>query len=133
MSEPDLPEPVPVEMASIQQGQAPAGPSPVRFGEVAIEQGFLTEEQLEQLLRRQHQLEDMGLPQRIDEIAVEMGVLASVDRDFILSVLKKRRGPLSAPSIPAMPTIHSGPPRPGSAEMPMIIGADPEDPVPPCR
>ena len=133
MSEPDLPEPIPVEMASLQQGPAAQGPSPVRFGEVAIEQGFLTEEQLEQLLHRQHQLEDMGLPQRLDEIAVEMGVLASVDRDFILSVLKKRRGPLSAPSIPAMPAVHSGPTRPGSAEMPHILGTDPEDPIPPCR
>src|SRR5260221_14040475 len=100
MSQPDLPEPVSLDAGMLPPTPGQGGPSPVRFGEVAIEQGFLTEEQVEQLLRRQHQLDEMGLPQRIDEIAVELGMLASVDRDFVLSVLKKRRGPLSAPSIP---------------------------------
>ena len=134
MSQSDLPEPVSLEAGMLTPpGQQGSGPSPVRFGEVAIEQGFLTEEQIDQLLRRQHQLDEMGLPQRIDEIAVEMGMLASVDRDFVLTVLKKRRGPLSGASMPLLPAVHQGPTRPGTGELPQIYSGDPEDPVPPCR
>jgi len=62
-----------------------------RFGDVAIELELLKPEQVDELVAKQKHYRDIGFPKRIDEIAVELGVLAQVDCDYILRELRKRR------------------------------------------
>lgn len=85
-----------------------------RFGDVAIELNLLSPEQVDQLLERQKYYRSLGLPKRIDEIAVEMGMIARVDCDYILGELHKRR-------------------ETGSEEAPQPVPGEEDAPVPPCR
>ena len=85
-----------------------------RFGDVAIELNLLTPEQVDQLLDRQNYFKSLGLPKRIDEIAVEMGLMARVDCDYVLGELHKRR-------------------ENKSTDAPQVVVGEDDAPVPPCR
>jgi serine/threonine-protein kinase len=64
-----------------------------RFGELAIQEGYITQEQLGQALSIQDRMRDMGIrPKLLGEILNELGHLDGVGRDRILQVLKKRKG-----------------------------------------
>jgi hypothetical protein len=102
----------------MEQQVAPQSGEP-RFGDVAIELNLLLPEQVEQLLAKQKHYRDIGLPKRIDELAVEMGVMARVDCDFVLSELHRRRE-----------AVHG---KPAAAHVPGADDEDEEAPVPPCR
>ncbi|MBI3831779.1 MAG: serine/threonine protein kinase [Planctomycetes bacterium] len=62
-----------------------------RFGDIAIELGLLTPTQVQSLLEKQRHYKDLGIPMRIDSIAVDMGILARTDCNLILGELRKRR------------------------------------------
>jgi serine/threonine protein kinase len=95
-------------------GATKGGSSEPRFGDVAIELNLLSQEQIDQLLERQKYFKSLGLPKRIDEIAVEMGMMARVDCDYVLGELHKRRESLAM-------------------EAPQVVVGDEDAPVPPCR
>lgn len=90
-----------------------------RFGDVAIELNLLTPEQVAALLAKQKSYRDLGIPMRIDEIAVDMGILARVDSNIILKELRNRRRLTQPPPPP-----QAGPPR---------TRPEDEDLVIPCR
>lgn len=93
------------------------GPSAVeRFGDIAIELGLLTATQVQSLLEKQRHYKDLGIPMRIDSIAVDMGILARTDCNLILGELRKRRK-LTQPRI----------------EKPAQQQQDDEDLIVPCR
>lgn len=95
-------------------GAIHAGANEPRFGDVAIELNLLTTEQVDQLLERQKYFKSLGLPKRIDEIAVEMGLMARVDCEYVLGELHKLR-------------------ENKSSEAPRDVEGEENAPVPPCR
>ena len=95
-------------------GLGASGSREPRFGDVAIELNLLTPEQVDQLLERQKYFKSLGLPKRIDEIAVEMGLMARVDCDYVLGELHRRR-------------------EDKAGEVPQAIPGEEDAPVPPCR
>ncbi|MCZ7645432.1 MAG: serine/threonine protein kinase [Planctomycetota bacterium] len=62
-----------------------------RFGDVAVEMGLLTQEQVRELLKQQKSDRDEGFPKRLDEIAIELNLLARVECDLVLKELRRRR------------------------------------------
>jgi serine/threonine-protein kinase len=95
-------------------GASGGGSGEPRFGDVAIELNLLTPEQVDQLLERQKYFKSLGLPKRIDEIAVEMGMMARIDCDYVLGELHRRREGLAG-------------------EAPPAIQGEEDAPLPPCR
>jgi len=63
------------------------------FGDIAVGKAVLTWAQVRDILRRQMHYKGMGIPIRIGEVAVEMGLLTSVQRNEILAEQAQRRKP----------------------------------------
>jgi hypothetical protein len=93
-----------------------ASPEP-RFGDMAIEMNLLAPEQVEQLLEKQKYYRSIGIPKRIDELAVELGVMARVDCDFVLGELHRRRETIQG----------------GASPVPEPVEGEEDAPLPPCR
>ncbi len=73
-----------------------------RFGDIAVEQDLLSRDQVMKLLKKQQQYKELGIPMRIDEIAVDQGLLKPVDCNHILRELKKSRTALRPKKKPSV-------------------------------
>jgi len=88
--------------ADTSESETPRSPVE-RFGDIAIETGLLTQQQVDALLAQQQQYKDMGIPMRLDSIAVDTGILTRADGNIILNELRKRRRLTQGPARKPVP------------------------------
>src|ERR1051325_9453673 len=71
-----------------------AGPTSPRrdlFGDVAVALGMLTWAQVRDILKRQVKYRELGIPIRIGELSIEMGLLNQSQCNQILSAQREKR------------------------------------------
>ncbi|MGD0091553.1 MAG: serine/threonine-protein kinase [Planctomycetota bacterium] len=67
------------------------------FGDIAVSKGWLTWAQVRDVLRRQLRYKEMGIPIRVGEVTVEMGLLTPAQRNEILAEQAERRKATAPP------------------------------------
>src|SRR6185295_14072878 len=70
---------------------APTAPRRDLFGDVAVALGMLTWAQVRDILKRQVKYRELGIPIRIGELAIEMGLLNQTQCNQVLSVQREKR------------------------------------------
>jgi serine/threonine protein kinase len=70
---------------------APTSPRRDLFGDVAVALGMLTWAQVRDILKRQVKYRELGIPIRIGELSIEMGLLTQSQCNQILSTQREKR------------------------------------------